>query len=165
MENKDAPQSDASAAEDVATTEALDFELIVLLRHLTEIRRAVQADVGVTDRSAAAILMRIDQDGPRSIGQLRDALGLDDSTLNRQTAAAARAGLIERVPDPEGGIARKFALTDAGAQRLARERVAFAARVEPLVASWSAAQQRDLIEGVRRFNESFETTAGRAWRR
>ena len=57
-----------------------------------------------------------------SIGELSDAFGLDASTLNRQTAAAMRAGLLERIPDPDGGMARKFRITDEGARMLDEER-------------------------------------------
>ncbi|RBL85831.1 MarR family transcriptional regulator, partial [Streptomyces cavourensis] len=60
------------------------------------------------DRSAYILLSRIEVEGPMSISQLSEAFGLDASTLNRQTAAMLRAGVVERIPDPDGGIARKF---------------------------------------------------------
>lgn len=52
-----------------------------------------------------------------SIGQLSDAFGLDASTLNRQTAAMLRGNLVERIADPDGGIARKFRITAEGERR------------------------------------------------
>ncbi|ONH32430.1 MarR family winged helix-turn-helix transcriptional regulator [Pseudofrankia asymbiotica] len=53
-----------------------------------------------------------------SIGQLSAAFRVNASTVHRQTAAIVRAGLAERIPDPDGGMARKFQLTENGRDRL-----------------------------------------------
>jgi DNA-binding MarR family transcriptional regulator len=74
------------------------------------------------DRSAYVLLSRIRVQGPMSIGELGGAFGLDVSPLDRQTAAAVRAGLVERTPDPAGGIARKFRITGKGERMLDEER-------------------------------------------
>ncbi|MCP9948511.1 MarR family winged helix-turn-helix transcriptional regulator [Actinomadura madurae] len=69
---------------------------------------------GLLERSAYILLSRVRIEGPMSIRQLSEAFDLDPSTLNRQTSAMLRAGLVERIPDPEGGIARKFRITSEG---------------------------------------------------
>ncbi|NLA35854.1 MAG: MarR family transcriptional regulator [Actinobacteria bacterium] len=74
------------------------------------------------ERSAYIILGKLHRDGPQSIGQLADAFGLDQSTVNRQTAAMVRSGLLERIADPDGGMARKFVATAHGAERFTEHR-------------------------------------------
>jgi predicted transcriptional regulator len=51
---------------------------------------------GRLDRSACLLLSRIQAEGPMTIGGLSAAFGPDVSTLNRQTAAMLRAGIVER---------------------------------------------------------------------
>ncbi|MDX2295062.1 MULTISPECIES: MarR family winged helix-turn-helix transcriptional regulator [Streptomyces] len=77
---------------------------------------------GGPDRSACVLLTRIPMHGPTSIGQLSDAFGPDASTLHRQTAALLRSGVVERIPDPDGVIAREFRLTEEGERRPAADR-------------------------------------------
>src|SRR3546814_14885800 len=76
-------------------------------------------------------------EGPMSIRQLSEAFGLDASTLNRQTAAMMRDGLVERIPDPEGGLARKFLVTESGRKRPDRERRANVNGVKRVLAEWT----------------------------
>lgn len=140
-----------------------EYELILLTRHLTQLQRHASSGLAPLDRSAFTLLSRIERGGPMSIGQLRDAIGLDDSTLNRQTAAAVRAGYIERIRDPEGGVAKKFALTDSGRGRLAKEYEAIHRVLRPVVASWSDERVAALSHEIRSFNESLEALEGRSW--
>lgn len=91
---------------------AVEYEQMLLARHsLASYNRVLHT----LDRSAYILLSLVRVKGPMSIGELSEALGLDASTLNRQTAAAMRSGLLERIPDPDGGIARKFSVTQEGA--------------------------------------------------
>ena len=89
---------------------------------------ARQPVAGRLERSAYILMSRIEASGPLSIGQLADAFGLDTSTINRQTAAMLRAGLVERIPDPDGGLARKFRITPEGLTRLHHHRLGSAQR-------------------------------------
>ena len=73
-----------------------------------------------------------------TIRQLSDAFGLDPSTLNRQTSALMRAGLLERIPDPDGGIARKFRITGLGERRLDEHRDDILTGLDKIMADWSA---------------------------
>lgn len=81
----------------------LEFETMLLGRHMHMLNpRARGAGEERLDRSAYVLLSRIQAQGPMSIGEFSEAFGLDASTLNRQTAAMVRAGVVERMPDPEG---------------------------------------------------------------
>ncbi len=84
-------------------THEVEYEQMLLSRHTFLNQRGGRRKNSLMERSAYILLSRIRVQGPMSIGELSDAFGLDTSTLNRQTAAAMRAGLIERIPDPEAG--------------------------------------------------------------
>ncbi|WP_368861682.1 MarR family winged helix-turn-helix transcriptional regulator [Actinospica durhamensis] len=117
------------------------------------------------ERSSYIMLSRIQRQGPMSIGQLSEAFGLDASTLNRQTAAAMRAGLLRRIPDPEGGIARKFQLTDEGARRLTVTRDWHVDGLDRVMAEWSPQDVLDFAAFLRRFNTDIERIDKRPWPR
>ncbi|WP_308168109.1 MarR family transcriptional regulator [Nonomuraea sp. NEAU-A123] len=93
-------------------THLVEYETMLLGRHNLTARS--RREGGLLDRSAYILLSCIRVEGPMSIRQLSEAFGLDASTLNRQTAAMLRDELVERIPDPDGGIARKFRITDEG---------------------------------------------------
>ena len=102
--------------------EELELETMLLGRHLIPLRRPHADDDRVLERSGYTLLSRIRAQGLMSISELSEALRLDVSTLNRQTAALTKSGYLERVPDPEGGIARKFRVTQPGIQQLEADR-------------------------------------------
>ncbi|MFD7714068.1 MarR family winged helix-turn-helix transcriptional regulator [Streptomyces sp. NPDC059785] len=119
----------------------------------------------VLDRSAYIVLSRIRMQGPMSIGQLGDAFGLDASTLNRQTAAAMRAGLVERIPDPEGGMARKFRITEEGERRLDEERAGIVGSLDRIMADWPEEDIAAFADYLQRFNAGIERLHGMPWPR
>ncbi|MET9348280.1 MarR family winged helix-turn-helix transcriptional regulator [Streptomyces termitum] len=120
---------------------------------------------GGLDRSAYVLLTRIRMDGPMSIGQLTDAFGLDASTLNRQTAAMVRAGVVERIPDPDGGIARKFRITGEGERRLEADRAFNIGGLERILEHWPAEDVTRFADFLERFNRDIERLEGRPWPR
>lgn len=134
-------------------TELLEFETMLFGRFSLIPRKVV--DNGL-DRSAYLLLSLLRVEGPMSIGQLSDALGLDVSTLNRQTAALLRSGVAERIPDPDGGIARKFRITAEGASRLDSERAQSIHHLDAILADWSEEEITTLATGLARFNTAIE---------
>ncbi|MFT2018654.1 MarR family winged helix-turn-helix transcriptional regulator [Streptomyces sp. 796.1] len=146
-------------------THDVEYEQMLLSRYgQLHHRRGRRAD-GALERSAYILLSRIRIQGPMSIGELSDAFGLDASTLNRQTAAAMRAGLVERIPDPDGGMARKFRITDEGARTLDAEREGLVASLDEILADWSAEDVAAFASYLRRFNTDIERRHGRPWPR
>nr|WTB05542.1 MarR family winged helix-turn-helix transcriptional regulator [Streptomyces antimycoticus] len=117
------------------------------------------------DRSGYLLLSRLDAEGAMSIGQLADAFQLDVSTVNRQTGALLRAGLVERIPDPAGGLARKLRITPQGADRMAAERTCRQADLSRLLESWPSDEVARLEDVLTRFNREVERQEGRAWPR
>lgn len=144
--------------------EQIEYESMLLGRHVHMAARAKHTS-GNLERSAYILLNRLRVQGPMSIGELSDAFDLDHSTLNRQTAALTREGLVERIPDPEGGIARKFRLTDEGARRLDLARSEIIEGFEQLLEGWSARDIAAFTTYMRRFNADIERLSGRPWPR
>lgn len=146
-------------------TRRLEYEQMLLSRHLHMSKANGRRKDGALERSAYILLSRIRVQGPMSIGELSDAFGLDASTLNRQTAAALRAGLVERIPDPEGGIARKFRLTKEGERRLDEEREGNVRSLDEIMADWSAEEIAVFADCLKRFNADIERLHGSPWPR
>lgn len=142
---------------------AVEFETMVLGRHLLSSWR--QREGEHLDRSAYLVLSRVSVQGPMSIAQLSEAFGLDVSTVNRQTAAMLRADLLERIPDPDGGLARKFQLTPRGERLLAQEREWNVGGLGRVLEGWSADDIATLSGLLKRFNVDIERRDGRPWPR
>jgi len=117
------------------------------------------------DRSATILLARLAADGPMTVAELSEAFGLDVSTVHRQLAAAIRAGLIEKVRDPDGGVARKHRPTEEGLHRLRTEFEGRRASFALVTADWSPDDVEAFTALMRRFNESVEEIRGQHWPR
>ncbi|KJL32233.1 MarR family winged helix-turn-helix transcriptional regulator [Microbacterium azadirachtae] len=112
---------------------------------------------GSLDRSAYVVLARLASDGPLSIGELSDLLRLDASTLQRQTTAAMRMGLVDRIPDPDGGPARKFTLTNEGRIRLDATRERSLHALDKILGDWTDDDIDRFAGLLHRFNAAIET--------
>lgn len=145
-------------------TGSIEYETMLLGRHVHMGARSKRTS-GNLDRSAYILLSRLRMEGPMSIGELSEAFGLDASTLNRQTAAMLRADLVERIPDAEGGIARKFRVTDEGARRLDEARTELVSGLDRVLADWTPAEVAGFAAYLKRFNTDIENLDGRPWPR
>lgn len=108
------------------------------------------------DRSIYLLMTRIDGQGPMSIGELSTVFRLDPSTLQRQTTVALREGFLERVLDPTGSVARKFALTALGKTRLDDVRDHSVSALQSILADWPDEDVNTFAELMHRFNTSIE---------
>ena len=143
----------------------IEFETMLLGRYMHLVSPRARGMTRWLDRSAYVLLSRIRAEGPMSIGELSDAFGLDTSTLNRQTAAMLRIGIVERMPDPEGGIARKFAITAEGERRLAEDRAKKMSGLEQVMADWAPEEVAEFAAYLSRLNRDIERHDGRPWPR
>lgn len=143
----------------------VEFETMLLGRHSHLFNPRTRSSGGRLDRSAYILLSRIQMEGPMSIGQLTGAFGLDASTLNRQTAAMLRGGLVERIPDPDGGMARKFRISAEGARQLDADRAEYTQGLEKVMDTWSAQDVATFAGFLRRFNSDIERLEGHPWPR
>ncbi|TLF76003.1 MarR family winged helix-turn-helix transcriptional regulator [Nocardia cyriacigeorgica] len=140
----------------------LSFELTLLSRHTPAASRHPRFQL---DRSAFLILTRLDVGSPLSLRELAEALRLDISTVNRQVGAMLDQGLVERVPDPEGGLARKVRPSDKGMELLAADRTVGRDGIGRVVADWPAEDVDQLHRLITKFNQSVERLEGNPWPR
>lgn len=146
-------------------THEVALEFLVFARHRDLSQVSARPEGSQLERGAYILLSRVEAEGPMSIGQLSDAFALDVSTLNRQTAALKGAGLLERIPDPDGGIARKFRLTEEGRRRLDAEREAHVRALNLVMSDWPEEDIASFAGFLRRFNTGIEHLDGRPWPR
>ncbi len=145
-------------------TDLVEYESMLLGRHFTMTARAVGGE-GRLDNSSYVLLTRIRVEGPLSLRRLSESFGLDVSTLNRKTGALVRRGLLERISDAEGGIARKFRLTEEGQHLLDTERATLIRGLDRLLADWEPEEVAEFAAYLNRFNTTIERMAGRPWPR
>jgi DNA-binding MarR family transcriptional regulator len=139
--------------------ERIDRGFLLIGRSLTDVTRHEHQ----LDRSAMTLLACLDAGGPMTLAELSTVLGRDVSTLNRQTAGLVRNGLAERIPDPHGGMARKFLITDHGGRRLATERADNVRATKTLLEGWSDDEVESFATALERFNDAIEQANGRRW--
>lgn len=145
--------------------ERIERELLILTRNReTSTPRGVR-DGGALDRSAYVLLTRLEAQGPMSIPDFVEAFGFNASTFTRQTSALLKEGLVERTLDPDGGVARKFRITEEGAARLVAQREEFVDGLTGVIADWPAERLRRFVADLERFNTDIERVSGRSWPR
>jgi len=145
--------------------ERIERELLILTRHREMASPHRFGDVDALDRSAYVLLSRLEVQGPMSIADFMDAFGLAASTFHRQTHVLLKEGLVERVLDPEGGVARKFRITAEGRKRLSAHRNAVVAGIAEVIAEWPSERLENFIADLRQFNTDVERLSGRPWPR
>lgn len=142
----------------------IERELMLLGRHTEFVARG-KKDGDRLERSAYILLSRIEAEGPMSIGQLAEAFCLDTSTVNRQTAAMLRSGIAERIPDPDGGLARKLRITEEGLRRLHEDRDWSVNGLGSVMDDWTPDEIAVFARVLTHFNHSIERKQGVSWPR
>lgn len=145
MAGKVSPRrSNASLLEDLAD------ELLRFSR-----RRHMTIEGTELDVSAFKLLWVLSDERPRTLRELAEELGLELSTINRQVNAAVRAGLLERFSVP-GNPSRPVRPTPEGQRRYEHDSAVHADLLRSVLAEMGAAPARELISGMRAFNDAFE---------
>lgn len=145
------------------TLAGLERELMLIGRH--HLSPVHTRSPGALDRSAYVVLSRLEADRPLTAREISEALALEISTVTRQVGAMLRAGLVERIPDPDGGLARKLRPTRAGLRRLAADREAYRAGLGKVVQEWTEDDRCRLEVLLRRLNEGIESLQAGPWPR
>jgi len=148
---------------DIATVVSdVEAEMSLLSRH--QIHTSQHAPDRLLDRSGYALLSRLEH-GAMSLKQLAEAFRLDQSTVNRQINALRKRGLVERVADPDGGVALLVRPTRKGRAQLERDREVSRAQIGHVLQDWDAADVAEFGRLLHRFNNSIEALEGRPWPR
>ncbi|MGW5861137.1 MarR family winged helix-turn-helix transcriptional regulator [Streptomyces sp. NPDC055239] len=145
--------------------EQIERELLILTRHQEMASPRRLAGTEALDRSAYVLLSRIEVQGPMSIADLVTAFGLAASTFNRQTTTLLKDGLVERTLDPDGGVARKFRITQLGKDRLKSDRDIVVDGLSEVVTEWTPERLDTFVADLQQFNKDIERLTGRPWPR
>ncbi len=123
--------------------EKIEYELSVLGRRAERFRMAIADESGtVLDRSAYLLLGHLHDHGPVRLTTLGTMFALDISTVSRQVAALATAGLVERATDPTDRRASLVTLSSHGRDRYLATRSARVTTLSSLVDSWARDERR-----------------------
>jgi DNA-binding MarR family transcriptional regulator len=85
--------------------------------------------------------------------------------VTRQVAAMLRENVVERIPDPAGGLASRLRITETGAARLSEDRDRYRTGLGKVVADWPDTECAELYRLLRALNESIEELQGTPWPR
>jgi DNA-binding MarR family transcriptional regulator len=113
---------------------------------------AAALDPGL-DTTAYPLVSMIGWRGAMRPSELSAALHLDKSTVSRQIDAAARLGLLERVPDPADARAVTVRLTPSAAVRMEALRGARMERWRAALAEWAPGDIAELTRLLTQLNE------------
>jgi DNA-binding MarR family transcriptional regulator len=134
----------------------IEQQLTMLFRRAQRVH-IMGGHVGIDlDRSAYAILCRLDDEGPQRLGALATVFGLDPSTITRQVQSIERAGLAARSTDPRDRRVSLLALTDAGLDAVHATRQHRRGQLNQLLADWPEDDVDEFASLLERFNDSLD---------
>ena len=153
------PELDAGsdAGADAGPVAALNQELSrhARLLHVLKSRMAAFVPEGL-DMAAFSLLLALVRCGPRRQGELAEQALLDPSTVSRYVAQLARAGYVQRRPDPQDGRAVQLVATDEGhavAREIGRRRQAVMIQA---LAGWDDEDLRLLVRLLTRLDDDLD---------
>ncbi len=132
------------------------------LEQLDRLRASRNGHAGLTaatgidlSRPAYALLRRIDEHGPATLGDLARATGLDAASTGRLVGRLEELRFVERAPDTADGRVVTVSITDAG--RDARRRIAdvLEAHLRDTLGRWSETDRHTLGELLTRLVDDF----------
>ncbi|HEY3670708.1 MAG TPA: MarR family transcriptional regulator [Acidimicrobiia bacterium] len=132
------------------------------LEQLDRLRASRNGHAGLTaatgidlSRPAYALLRRIDEHGPATLGDLSRATGMDAASTGRQVRRLEELGFFERAPDASDGRVVTVSITPAGHD--ARKHIAevLEAHLRDTLGRWSASDRHLLGELLTRLVDDF----------
>lgn len=108
---------------------------------------------GALDEATYPVISGLARLGPRSAAQLAADIGIDRSVVSRHATRLARAGLVERLPDPSDQRATLLCLTARGRQAVHEMRQRLAAVLDDYLAAWPPGEAARFAAGLHRLAE------------
>ena len=136
------------------------WDLVVATARLERGRRAVEgrARLGTADLRLIWLLV---EDGPRTMREISEELGLEQSTVNRQVNSALKAGYLERI-DQGGRGARTLTPTDEGYDLFASDMHLVMSVLEEGLSAVPEAEASRFMENLSAFSEAYGRAAERS---
>lgn len=108
------------------------------------------------DAAAFGLLITLVKGGPRRQGELAELCMLDPSTVSRHVGQLARAGYVERRPDPGDGRVVHLVASDEGERVAAEIGQRRMAMIREALAGWSTADAAQFVVLMRRLNDDLD---------
>jgi DNA-binding MarR family transcriptional regulator len=124
-------------------------------------RRAMSYPGAVLEDSAFRILLVLVEEGPRSLGELAEDLGLERSTVSRQVNAAIERDLVERYA-VAGRASRLLRPTDRGCDAYLHDGRLHAVPLSEAIAELGTERAEALMTELRAFNDALDRAHLRA---
>jgi DNA-binding MarR family transcriptional regulator len=94
-------------------------------------------------------------DGPASVSDIADSIGVDQPRASRLVADAAMRGLVERNPDPADARRIRVAITSAGRALLDSMRDSRRSAVQAALADFTPAERETFAAQLARFVDAW----------
>jgi DNA-binding MarR family transcriptional regulator len=114
------------------------------------------ADVRL-DRALFPLTMRLGREGAKSVAELADAFGLDQSTVSRQLAQLESLKLVERRPRASDRRVREAELTARGQHVYERLEAARLRLKDEVLANWPDADKKRLARMLRKLSQAVDS--------
>ena len=136
------------------------WDLVVATARLERGHRAVEgrSRLGTADRRLIWLLV---EEGPRTMKEISEELGLEQSTVNRQANAALKAGYLERV-ERAGRGARTLTPTEEGYELFASDMHFVMNVLEEGLSAVPAGEAKRFLENLVTFSEAYTRAAERS---
>jgi DNA-binding MarR family transcriptional regulator len=118
-------------------------------------RTVIEAGVAIDRASAPLLRVLADAPDPVRMGTLADRLAVEAPHVSRQVQRLERAGLVERVPDPDDGRAQRVRITERGAETVECVRAVVRRRMAEALADWSDEDRHRLAVLCHRMVDDF----------
>ncbi len=143
----------------LSADEVIERELTRLVRSGEQVHRRLQMTGDFPqhlERAAYRLLTHIVEEGPVRLSALAERACVDSSTVSRQISHLETQGLVARQPDPADGRAFLLAATPDGARLFTQTREARSRFLRDVMASWPAADRKELGRLLTQFNDGVE---------
>jgi DNA-binding MarR family transcriptional regulator len=137
------------------------LESFLAVTRSTRLHRELAARAGGSlTRTEAFVLGHIVSYGPLRLSDLAETTGQDRAITSRQVDTLARAGLVERVKDPDDGRAHLLRPTEAGLQLNRGMRSVWSSWLGASLHGWSDEELEQLAGLLTRFGRDLRNPEG-----
>lgn len=149
----------SSDEQTVDVLESVERDLTLLVRNLEALSRRRRYPL---ERAYYVLLCTLKRVGKATIGELAEALALDNSTVTRQVAAMQRLKLVTRTRMPDDARSVEVEPTPYGLTLATEMRTVRLRRMRDMFDGWIDGDMQDLHANLSRLNGSIRAQLDRA---
>jgi len=150
-----------AGVDDDAIERALEQFLRLNASRKVHARQLAAAGVRIS-AAGLALLRRIQEEGPLSLGELARRTEMDPAATGRQIRQLEDEGFVRRVASPEDGRVTVVRVTPAGRQARRRIGEVIGSHMEGVLATWSAGDRAELARLLTRLVDDLRSAHYRA---